>query len=97
MAITKETEISKIEVVGPFKHVQVRIDTVIKEDGTEITRKHSRKIFESGHIDASKNWVDTDMSSEDAEIKAVANAVWTNDVKNSFKAHQIALHDKLGA
>ncbi len=38
MAITKETEISKIEVVGPFKHVQVRIDTVIKEDGTEITR-----------------------------------------------------------
>ena len=95
MAITKETEISKIEVVGPFKYVQVRIDTVIKEDGTEITRKHSRKIFESGHIDGSKNWIDTDMSSEDAEVQAVANAVWTDAVKDSFKAHQIALHDKL--
>ena len=96
MAITKETEISKIEVVGPFKHVQVRIDTVIKEDGTEITRKHSRKIFESGHIDASKNWVDTDISSEDTEVQAVANAVWTDAVKDSFKAHQIAVHNKLG-
>ena len=96
MAITKETEISKIEVVGPFKYVQVRIDTVIKEDGTEITRKHSRKMLESGYIDGSKNWVDTDISSEDAEVQAVANAVWTDAVKDSFKAHQIAVHNKLG-
>ena len=96
MTITKETEIGKIEVVGEYKAVQVRTDTVIKEDGTEITRKHFRKMLESGHIDGSNNWVDTDISSEDAEVQAVANAVWTDDVKNSFKAHQIALHDKLG-
>ena len=37
MAITKTTEISKIEVVGEHKAVQVRTDTIIKEDGTEIT------------------------------------------------------------
>ena len=47
MAITKETEISKIEVVGPYRAVQVRTDTVIKEDDTEISRKSHRKDMES--------------------------------------------------
>ena len=32
MAITKTTEIGKIEIVSEYKHVQVRTDTVIKED-----------------------------------------------------------------
>ena len=32
MAITKETIVDKIEVVGEFKHIQVRRATVIKED-----------------------------------------------------------------
>ena len=38
MAITKTTEIAKIEVVGEYKAVQVRTDTVIKEDDKEISR-----------------------------------------------------------
>ena len=38
MAITKTTEIGKIEVVSEYKHVQVRTDTVIKEDGVLISR-----------------------------------------------------------
>ena len=38
MAIRKETEIAKIEVVGQYKAVQVRTDTVIKEDDKEISR-----------------------------------------------------------
>ena len=75
MAITKETEISKIEVVGPYRAVQVRTDTVIKEDGTEISRKIHRKVLDS----------DADISSEDAEVKAVANAVWTDDIKAAWK------------
>ena len=80
MAITKETEISKIEVVGPYRAVQVRTDTVIKEDGTEISRKFHRKVLDS----------DADISSEDAEVKAVANAVWTDDVKTTWKNKLIA-------
>ena len=36
MAITKETQIGKIEVVGKYKFVQVRTDTVVMEDGTEL-------------------------------------------------------------
>ena len=33
MAITKTTEEDKIEIVGEHKNVQIRIATVIKEDG----------------------------------------------------------------
>ena len=39
MAITKETQIGKIEVVGKYKAVHVRTDTVIIEDGEELSRK----------------------------------------------------------
>ena len=80
MAITKETEIAKIEVVGPYRAVQVRTDTVIKEDDTEISRKSHRKVLNS----------DMDISAEDAEVQAVANAVWTDDVKTTWKNKLIA-------
>ena len=38
MALTESIEYDKIEVVGIYKHVQVRKATVIKKDGTELTR-----------------------------------------------------------
>jgi hypothetical protein len=44
MAITKETKIEKIEVVGEYKAVQVATDTIIKEDGTEISRNRHRHV-----------------------------------------------------
>jgi hypothetical protein len=81
MAITKTTEIGKIEVVGKYKAVQVRTDTVIKEDDTEISRKYHRHVVHP----------DMDISGEDAEVQAVANAVWTDAVKAAwadFKANQ---------
>ena len=80
MAITKETEIAKIEVVGEFKAVQVASDTVIKEDGTEISRSRHRHVLHP----------DMDISSENAEVKAVANAVWTDAVKDAWKDKLIA-------
>ena len=36
MAITKEIIQDKIEIVGDFKHIQVRTATVIKEDGVRV-------------------------------------------------------------
>ena len=75
MAITKTTEIGKVEVVGEYKHVQVRTDTVIKEDGTELSRKYHRHVLTP----------DLDISGEDAEVQAVCNAVWTDDVKAAWK------------
>ena len=75
MAITKETKIEKIEVVGEYKAVQVATDTIIKEDGAEISRSRHRHIVHS----------DQDISGEDAEVQAVANAVWTDSVKAAWK------------
>tara|TARA_R100001377_G_C3149779_1_gene95862 strand:- start:7 stop:288 length:282 start_codon:yes stop_codon:yes gene_type:complete len=90
MAITKTTEIAKIEVVGEFKHVQVATDTVIKEDGTELSRGRNRHVLDCGTLNDSDALVDKDISGEDAEVQAVANAVWTDAVKLAWKNKLIA-------
>ena len=88
MAITKSTEIPKIEVVGSW-NVQVATDTVIKEDGTEISRSRHRHVLApfSSTKDSDNKWThtDTDISSEATEVQAVANAVWTDTVKANYK------------
>ena len=89
MALTKTTENDKIEVVNKW-NVQVRTATIIKEDGKELTRSFHRKVLQPGTLDASDNLVDTDLSSEDADVKAIAEAAWTTQVKADFKAFQIA-------
>ena len=78
MAITKETQIAKIEVVGEYKAVQVATDTVIKEDGVELSRSRHRHVIHPHQ----------DISSQDAEIQAVCNAVWTQDVIDAWTTFQ---------
>ena len=90
MAITKELTNDKIEVVGDYKAVQVRTATVIKEDGKELSRSFHRKVLHPGTLDASDNLVDTDLSSEDADVKAICEAAWTSAVKDAYKANLIA-------
>ena len=90
MALTKSTVDDRIEVVTDYKHIQIRTATVIKEDDKELSRVFSRKVLNAGTLDASDNFVDTDISSESAEVKAVAAAVWTQAVKDAYKAHLIA-------
>ena len=85
MAITKETQIGKIEVVGKYKSVQVRTDTVVIEDDVELTRKYHRHSLTPGTLDGSNNLVDTVISGENAEVQAVCNAVWTDAVKLAWK------------
>ena len=87
MAITKEIVVEKIEVVGSW-NVQVATDTVIKEDGTEISRSRHRHVLQP--CTSSKDgdtWThtDTDISAETSEVQAIANAVWTDTVKNNYK------------
>ena len=90
MALSESTEIDKIEVVSPYKHVQIRKAIVIKRDGVEISRSFTRYVLHAGKLDASDNLVDTDLSSEPAEVSAICNAVWTTDVKAAWKAKLIA-------
>ena len=89
MALTESIEYDKIEVVGPYKAVQVREATVIKKDGTEITRSFKRYVLQCGELDSSDNLVDTDLSGQPAEVSAICNAVWTTDVKAAWKAKLI--------
>ena len=93
MAITKETQIGKIEVVGKYKSVQVRTDTVIIEDGNELSRQYHRHVLNPGTLDSSDNLVATDISGETAEVQAVCNGVWTDTVKLAWKNYLIANKD----
>ena len=77
MALTEETIQDKIEVVGEFKHVQVRTATVIKRDGTEISRSFSR------HVVAPN----ADISGESAEVQALCNTVHTDAIKTAYATH----------
>ena len=89
MAITKTTENDKIEVVNKW-NIQVRKATIIKEDGTELTRSFERKVLVPGTLDASDNLVATDISGEDADVQAICNAAWTSQVKTDFTAYLVA-------
>ena len=90
MALTETTEYDKIEVVSKHKLVQVRKATVIEKDGVELTRSFERYTLQVGTLDGNNDLVETDISSEPAEVKDICNAVWTTDVKTAYKAHLIA-------
>jgi hypothetical protein len=78
MALAESIEYDKIEVVGQYKAVQVRKATVIKKDGKELTRSFERYVLNP----------DSDISAEPAEVKAICDAVWTDEVKEAWKAYQ---------
>ena len=88
MALIKSTEIPKIEVVQIW-NIQVATDTLIKEDGAEISRSRHRHVLKPFDTkgDAADGWTHTatDISGEDAAVQAIANAVWTDDVKADYK------------
>ena len=80
MALTEETVQDKIEIVSEHKFVQVRTATVIKRDGTEISRSFSR------HVVAPND----DITGESTEVQAICNAVHTQAVKDAYAAHLAA-------
>ena len=90
MALTESIEYDKIEVVGPYKAVQVRKATVIKRDYVEISRTFERYAMQCGTLDDSNNLLETNISGQPAEVQAICNAVWTTDIKNAFKTYLIA-------
>ena len=80
MALTELTEYDKIEVVGQYKTLQVRKATVIKKDGKELTRSYERYVL-TPDMDLSER-------SEPNEVVAICNAVWTQEIKDAWKAFQ---------
>ena len=92
--ITKEIEFDKIEVVMQW-NIQVRQATKIFEeqaDGSkkELSRSFHRHVlqpFQSVKGEDDK-WThtETDLSKEDAKVKAIAEVAWDNDTKTAYKA-----------
>jgi len=94
MALTETQENDKIEVVGKW-NIQVRNATIIKKDGVELTRSFHRKVLTPGTLKGGDgadkdDLVETNLSSEDADVKAIAEAAWTTQVKADYKAFLIA-------
>jgi hypothetical protein len=85
MALTEETIEDKIEIVSDHKSVQVRTATIIKRDGTEISRSFHRHAL-SCSTKTDDTWADTDISGESTEVQAICNAVWTDAVKTAYQA-----------
>ena len=91
--LTKEIEYDKIEVVSTW-NIQVRKATKVMEeqaDGSkkELTRSFHRHVLVpfSSQKDSDGKWTHTptDLSGEDASVKAIAEAAWTDDVKTAYK------------
>ena len=97
MALTETNEYDKIEIVGDYKHVQIRKATVIKKDGVELTRTFMRFVLDPGTLDESDNFIDNPLTKEidgvtdlTDEVKAICNTVWTTEIKAAWKAKLIA-------
>ena len=67
MALSKVVTEDKIEIVGPYKHVQVRTCTKIMEDGVELSSGYHRHVVTAGQ----------DYSNESPEVQAICAAVHT--------------------
>jgi len=76
MALTEQTVIDKIEIVGPYRSVQVRTARVIYDGDQEISRSFSRHVVSAGG----------DTSNETAEVQAVCKAVHTPEVNSAYAA-----------
>lgn len=75
MALTKQTVVDKIEIVGDFNHIQVREATRIIEDGNIISQSYHRYVVSPGE------------TSSDSKVSSVIDAVHTQDVINAYQAH----------
>ena len=78
MALTERTVEDKIEIVGDYKHIQVRTATIIERDGVEISRSFHRHVLSP----------DQDVTGESAEVQSIATALWTDEVKAAYAASQ---------
>ena len=90
MALTERFENDKIEVLGRYKHVQVRRADIVERDGVEIARTFQRHVLNPGKLGESDALVDTDLSGEDADVQAICTAAWTDAVKEAWRLKLVA-------
>ena len=103
MALAETIFVDKTEVVSvattysPYRYsnVQVRTADVVEKDGVEIARSFHRKVLHVGTISAGSTALTlTDISGEEPEVQAVCNAVWTDNAKEAWRAHEVGIRSE---
>jgi len=79
MALSKEVSYD-YEIRSEYKHIQERAKTAIMEDGKELSSSYHRRVLTP----------DMDVSSESDEIKGMADALWSDEVKAAWADKQAA-------
>ena len=85
MALEKTTEIVRIEIVNPYKHIQVARDVIVKEDGSEVSRSRQRVVYAP----------DDDVSHEVQDVKDLADKFWTDEIKASWQSKKEEIANEL--
>ena len=70
MALEKVISEDKIEVVGEYRHIQIRTKTAVMEDGVELSSGYHRHVVSAGD----------DYSNESPEVQAICQVVHTTAV-----------------
>ena len=87
MALSEETIADKIEVIGEFQNVQVRVATIIYQDDVELTRAFHRHVIEC-QVKVDGEWEDPDVSGEYQNVQDVCNSgIWTEAIKEAYREH----------
>ena len=76
MALEKVISEDKIEIVGPYKIIQIRTCTQVLEDGVELSSGYHRHVVTAGD----------DYSNESAEVQAICAAMHTDAVVTAYQA-----------
>ena len=79
MAFTERQE-HKLEIIPPFQIIQCRQANIVEKDGVEVGRTYHRHVRSPGD----------DVSSDCAELQAVATALWTQEVIDAYQANMAA-------
>jgi hypothetical protein len=80
MTLEKKVTQDKVEIIdtGSYRVIQVRTKTAIVEDGQELSSSYHRHVV----------MPDADLTAESDEVTAVANAVFTQEIKDAYTASQ---------
>jgi len=81
MATYTEKQEYKVEVIPPYKIIQVRRSDITLKDNVEVGRNYHRYSLSPSD----------DVSSEPADVKSVADVLWTTDVINTYKTYVASL------
>jgi hypothetical protein len=85
MALSEEVTPDKIEVIGPYRTVQVRVATIVSKDDVELARSFHRHVIEC-QVKVDDEWTDPDLSSEYQEVQDVCTSgIWTEAVKEAYR------------